>query len=259
MATRIETGQDYTHGTVKKALQILQLLVEEGPGLGTSTIARRLLLNKSTAFRLLEGLREEEFVDKDPQQKKYRVGARLSQLAAKVRESSGQPAPLAPVLSRLRDTLHETVFVGGLIDERVTILEVVEAHRRVRISGSVGTQIPLFGSLPGLVVLAAMDDEELGRIIDRGERTAGLPPDCGERAALLAKVRETRRRGYVIDSEEYQPGVRAVGAPLRTRGMPMGLWVAGFAHSLDDRHLSSAVTTVVQAAHEINRQRASGW
>jgi DNA-binding IclR family transcriptional regulator len=49
----------------------------------------------------------------------------------------------------------------------------------------------------------------------------------------LAEVEKVRRLGYAVDDGEYLPGVKAVAVALgNQRGLPMAIWVVGFADAM---------------------------
>ncbi len=81
MSAGLIKSHRYLPVTVKKAFRVLHLCLEEREGLGTSEIARRLSLPKSTAFGILEDLTKEGWISKDPVRKKYALGAELVALA----------------------------------------------------------------------------------------------------------------------------------------------------------------------------------
>jgi DNA-binding IclR family transcriptional regulator len=63
-----------------------------------------------------------------------------------------------------------------------------------------------------------------------------------------------QRRGYAIDHEEYMQGVRAVAAPIQTSSFPpAGIWVVGFASSLNDQKIEKVVTEIRKTVQEISR------
>jgi IclR family acetate operon transcriptional repressor len=49
----------------------------------------------------------------------------------------------------------------------------------------------------------------------------------------LAELDIVRKQGYAVDNEEYLPGVKAVAVALENqRGLPLAIWVVGFADSM---------------------------
>jgi len=63
---------------------------------------------------------------------------------------------------------------------------------------------------------------------------------------------QVRRRGYAMDEEEYLPGVKAVAVALgNRRGLPLAIWVVGFADAMRKPLLSKIVTETLAAAEKL--------
>lgn len=74
----------YLPVTVKKAFRVLHLFLEERRELGTSQIARKFSLPKSSTFGIIEDLTKEGWTSKDPVKKTYGLGTELVALAKKI-------------------------------------------------------------------------------------------------------------------------------------------------------------------------------
>jgi IclR family acetate operon transcriptional repressor len=123
----------------------------------------------------------------------------------------------APVLRRLvleqGETAHLAVATtnGGLyvLQER--------PEGRVSVETDLGAVPVLHASATGKALLAWLDPT------DRGSRlpaalVAHTAATMVDRSALEADLRAVRRRGYAVDDEELQEGVRCVAAPVRGIG-----------------------------------------
>jgi DNA-binding IclR family transcriptional regulator len=66
-------------------------------------------------------------------------------------------------------------------------------------------------------------------------------------------MEEAKKRGYAIDHEEYMLGVRAVAAPIQSSSFPpAGIWVVGFASSLDDEKMEKVISEIRKTVKEIS-------
>ena len=64
----------YNAPIIKKAIEILRLLIKEYQPLGVTEIAKDLSISKSTAYGILQSFQEEGLVSKDSVTKKYTIG-----------------------------------------------------------------------------------------------------------------------------------------------------------------------------------------
>ncbi len=104
MKAAIVRSRKYTPVMIKKAFKVLRLFLDKKEGLGTSEIARRASLAKSTVFGILEDLTREGWISKDPMNKKYTLGAGLVELAWTV---FNQAAQLVPSVQLHRGNAHQ--------------------------------------------------------------------------------------------------------------------------------------------------------
>ena len=132
-------------------------------------------------------------------------------------------ARVHPWFRRLSAQVGETVHLGVLQKTSVVYLDKVEPNnRRVWLASRIGTSNPVYCTAMGKAMLAflpsEMQTEIMGRIrfVRYTHRTLMTPE------ALLRSLERVRRRGYAIDDEEVEEGVRCIGAPiLNEMGYPM--------------------------------------
>src|SRR2546426_7205829 len=102
---------------VDRSFQILDLLSRSSSPLGTSEVARRLRLPKSTAHGLLHSLEEVGAVAQT--QRRYRLGPALERLGA-IGELRRR---WRPVLEQVAGWTGETTFLGQPRGRRVAIVD----------------------------------------------------------------------------------------------------------------------------------------
>jgi DNA-binding IclR family transcriptional regulator len=75
----------------------------------------------------------------------------------------------------------------------------------------------------GKAIMAAMPDETVRATLERTGMEARTPTSITDPEALLADLAAIRERGYSIDDEENEPGIRCVGAVVFDHtGRPSG-------------------------------------
>ena len=125
-------GEKYQAPSVKKAFQILRLISDTGRGLGISEMARSLGIGKSTVHGITSALEELGTIIRDPLTKRYTLGFTLFELGRSAR-SQIDPRDIArPVMEELMERAQESVFLGALNGEHVTILDIVESRQEYK-------------------------------------------------------------------------------------------------------------------------------
>jgi IclR family transcriptional regulator, KDG regulon repressor len=151
----------YNAPILKKAVEVIKLIVRENKPLGVTDIARVLGLSKSTTFGILKSLEEEGFLVKDALSKKYSTGNTLFELSKRILRTTDVAVTARPHLARLALDVDETVFLGIREDEMVKVLDLVEPQKEFKISSSIGTRFALTAGVFGKIFLSALDDKEI--------------------------------------------------------------------------------------------------
>ncbi|MBC8418748.1 MAG: IclR family transcriptional regulator [Pseudomonadota bacterium] len=265
MATR------YQAPSVKKAFQILKLISKANRGLGITELANSLEMSKGTVHGIISALEESGTIMRHPLTKKYTLGFTLFELG-KLAYSQIDLKDLArPVMENLMERTQESVYVGVLNGEHITILDIAESSQDLKITSPRGTTIPLFAGATGKVILASMDKEKALDII----RSNGLPRfterTITDPEVYIQEIERARETGYATDYEEYISGVRAVASAIKGwKPLISAIWVVGFKTSLDDHKMETLINVTREAAEEISRRieeqsishdlrKVSGW
>lgn len=128
----------YSAPSVKKAYKILQIISDSSSGLGISEIAKKLKIGKSTVHGIAAALVELGLLVRDPLHKKYQLGYSLLELSRKFyRRMELRDIARIP-MEKLMEKVEETVFLGILNGDHVTILDVVESYREMKITSPPG-------------------------------------------------------------------------------------------------------------------------
>jgi DNA-binding IclR family transcriptional regulator len=63
--------------------------------------------------------------------------------------------------------------------------------------------------------------------------------------------------GYALDNEEYLSGIKGIAVNLgNCRGLPLIIWVVGFAATITDDKIPGMVAKILAAAREIVQLQA---
>ncbi len=242
----------YSAPIIRRALEIVTLIVREHEQLGVTEIARVLSMNKSTAFGILKALEEAGYVIKDQATKKYGLGQGLFDLSRMIFRRTDLVTLARPILQELVDLVDETVFLGLREDDRVKIVDVAEAKKELKISSSVGTRLPLTAAATGKVFFSLMHDDEIRDYLKERGLHRFTEASITDIELFLKEIERTRRLGYGVDLEEYLRGIRAVATLIRSGSYPLcALWIVGFSSSMNDEKLSTIVPHLIRSAQAI--------
>ena len=236
----------YRAPAVQKAFQILQLVSSSNKGLSLSEIAKTLGFGKSSTFGLIHAMLENGLLNQDPGTKKIFLGPTPVELSLLNWNYLKINKKAQPLLDNLRDKTGESVFLGARSSDRALIIAASDTKKPLKISAPPGESIPLLAGAVGKIFLSLMDDAQLVELI----RTKGLPRftahSITKETDYLSEIEKVRHKGYALDKEEFMSGVWGVAAGLKNfRGLPMGIWVVGFASAMDEDSINRIAEMIV--------------
>lgn len=224
--------------SVDKAFELIGAVSEAGrAGLTLGELAAEAGIAVSTTHRYTTSLLELGVFERD-RAGAFHLGVTLIALAGQYLEEDGLRAAARPYLVDLVELSGETVHLGIPVGNQIVYVDKVESAKSVRLVSRIGSRVAMHSTSMGKAVLAVLDERR------RAEILAGpLPARTGRTltgAALLAELDLVRNRGFAIDDEENEEGVRCFGLPIMSAtGQPVGAFsVSAPAHrfSIDDCH-----------------------
>ena len=159
-----------------------------------------------------------DFIRQDPLTKNYQLGFKLLDLGNLLLSEIDLRSEARPYLIRLSESVKETIHLVVLDDDKALYIDKVDLYPKssgLQMVSRLGSRIGLHCSSVGKVLLANMEISEAEAIIARTgliKRTANTITDPDQLMRYLATVRQ---KGYAIDNEENEEGIRCVAAPLR--------------------------------------------
>ena len=201
---------------VDRTFDILEQLVAADDDMSVSELRDELGLPLGTVHRLLGMLVKRGYAAQDPRSRRYGPGSKLLEIAANASGSErfGLQRRIKPHLERLTAATGETsnLVVPQGIDGMYR--DQVASPHLVRMFTEIGRRAPLYCTGGGKAILAGFSDRELDQYIASVELVPWTAHTITTSERLRSDLAEARERGYVIDNEERELGVRCVAAPV---------------------------------------------
>jgi IclR family transcriptional regulator, KDG regulon repressor len=246
---------------VKRAFDLIDLIEAVEPrGATLADLTAAVPMAKSSVLRYLTTLVEVGALRRDGQSN-FRLGLRLVELAGGMLENDDLRSVAEPLLQDLVAVSGETVHLGVPLGTEVVYIAKVESPHSVRLVSRIGSRVPTHCSAMGKAILACVPADERASLL--GPLTPRTPRTIRSASGLASELEEVRRRGFSIDDEENETGVRCVGAAVSaTNGEPLGaISVSGPAGRLSHDRAVELGPSVIETANEVARRlghRASG-
>jgi DNA-binding IclR family transcriptional regulator len=244
---------------LQRSLDIIELLALERVGLGVTAIAEKLELSKSTVHRILSALAERGYVEKAFEGPEYRIGLRFVEIGALRLNHLELKTEAAPVLRKLADSQRQPVHLAILNGHDAVYIEKIDPVANLRLYSQIGKRIPVYCSALGKALLLDLSKQEIlafmeGVPMERlTERTLKSPE------ALAEQLEGSARRGWTVDDEEHDAGIRCIAAPVRdyAGAIIASISLAGDAAMISRDKDEEHAVLVMAAAGEISRRM--GW
>jgi len=202
--------------TVVRALSILRSFDRDRRELGVTEISHELALPKTIVFRLIQTLKEHDFLEQNPDNSKYRIGIGAFEVG-NLFKSSTLEAESAPFMRHLVDQTGHTAQLAVLHRNEMVIIARMEGRGPVKYGVSVGERRPIYCSAVGKAVLSILGSDQVESILNQGPLKKMTPNTITERKALIKDLAQTRSRGYSVNWEENTIGVASLAAPVTSR------------------------------------------
>jgi len=200
--------------SVERTFSLLEKLAARPRGIGLVELAELAGLHKSTTHRLLACLSAMGYVVKDSGTGHYKLTYKLLELSNGMLEDIDVLSAAKPHLDALSDRTGETVHL--MVPEGamgVYIYKSDPAAGQGQMRSKVGLRVPLVHTAAGKAMLAT-DMEEARRVWDQSDHIPMTEHTITRLEDFLTELAQVRHRGWAMDNEENELGVRCIGAAV---------------------------------------------
>lgn len=206
-----KTAQN-TIKSLDRAMAVFEYL-SESQGKALSTIAAETEQSPATVYRILVTLEGRGLVEFDPEEQIWQIGPRAFVIGARFLRRTSLVERARPVLRRLMQQTGETANLGVAQSGHVLFVSQVETHESIRAFFPPGTLSAMHSSGIGKALLAHMDEAQRARVLN-GDMEQFTEHTMTDPDVLRANLDLIQGRGYAVDGEEKNLGMRCVAAPV---------------------------------------------
>ncbi len=208
--------EQYAIQSVDRAFQLLETISLHPQGLSLTELVNQTQLNKSTAYRLLSSLIAHGYVIKDSRSNTYHISLKLYEIGCRTVNANGFLPVVEPVLRGLAVETNEAIhFVLREENSVVYLYKEEPVQSVIHMASRIGLRNPMYCTGVGKAILAFLPEEEQRLIAQTTRYQAFTDHTLCTPEALLEDLERTRRRGYAIDDQEHELGIRCVAAPIK--------------------------------------------
>lgn len=240
---------------IVNAVDAIDYISKSNQGVGVRELARELRMTRGTANRVLYSLHSCGLLRRDEEHGRYLLGAKILELASGHQRSLSIGQVARRHMSALSQEIGETVFLGILDHDHVTIVDRIDSKQPLRMASELGLREPFYCTALGKIMMADLPEADClqmlkGRTFER--YTAKTLMNAEE---IVASIRKAGQRGWALDDEEFFEGVRCIAAAVRDHeGVVIAaVSLSGPKFRLDTEKIPELAKRVAAAAAAISR------
>lgn len=238
--------------SLDRALTLLgQVAVSDG--LSLTELSQRAGFAPSTAHRLLMTLQSHGMVDFLDDLQHWVIGVEAYRIGSAFLRRTNVVEIGRAVMHDLMEASGETVNLAIADDGDVVFISQVETHEAIRAFFRPGSRGPMHASGIGKALLAELPDRKVRQILQKQGLAGFTAKTIVDSAQLLAELHTTRHRGWALDDEERNLGMRCVAASIyNEHGEAVaGISVSGPTVRIPDQRIGELGPQVKRAADRI--------
>ncbi len=237
-----------------RALNLLDVMAA-GDGITLSDLAQRAGLAPSSAYRLLQTLAARGFVEFIERDQLWAIGVETFRTGMAFQRRYSIASVGRGILGDLVQASGETANIAIFESGEIVFVAQVESHEPIRAFFRSGERRAAHASGIGKALLAEMPRRAVERVLAERGLEPFTPRTLTNPDALFADLARTHVRGWALDDEERNVGMRCIAAAIFNEfGDPVaGLSVSGPVARLDDAKVAALGPQVAAAAAEITR------
>lgn len=257
-----EESDDMSNGNLsnqstEKALIVLEYLVSQPEAVKLLDLSKALGMNTSTVSRFVSALQHCGYVEQDPSTAKYFATMKICELANRMTSRLSIAAVAHPYVQQVSDFFSETACFVVEKKQAICYIDIVVGSSKTLMNiQQVGSSAPLHSTASGKMFLSCYTEEEVNRYIASKGLVAYTPNTIHTRERLLEELEQIRRRGYSIDDNENEEGIRCLAYPIYdyTRKVAGCLSITGPSVRLPTALLEEKHTYLAEVADTLSKR-----
>ncbi len=236
--------------SLRKMALVLDSFSRKKPTMTVGELAEATGLPKTTVHRIVASLHDVGLLDQDGRRHGYRLGMKMFHYGSSVMAGLDTSKRALPHIAKLQQLTGEIIHFHMFDGHQMVCVEREEmaASSRTTLQAA-----PTYCTGVGKAFLAFQSEDLVRKIAQEGFH-AYTAHTITSLDALLTELAKVRARGYAIDDEEIEIGLRCVAAPVRdsTKRVFAAVSVSGPTERMPDARLAGLAPVVIQIADDIS-------
>ena len=217
----MKLGQPSAVKSLNRGLDILEYVASCPEPPSFSQLLTSLRIPRSSLFHLLTNLLSRNFLERDPQSERYRLGAEVVEIAKKVQRPSLRDR-VTPLLHQLSLEVSETCGFYSQVEDSVEVVASAISTQALSYTMKVGMTAPLYAVSAGKIVLSELGSQELNQYLSRATFASVTQHTMRSKSRLKKEIQTVKATGFAYSREEFTLGITAIATAVRSEAKFLG-------------------------------------
>ena len=239
--------------SLDRAMDVLEHLSTLS-GATLSELADHLDQSPATVYRVLVTLEGRGMAEFEAESQLWYVGSQAFVIGARYLRRTSLVDRATPILNQLMIRTGETANLGVPRGKDVVFVAQAECNHSIRAFFPHGSASPMHASGSGKVLLSQMGQEQMDLLLHGTVLEGFTEFTITDPTQLTQEMDRICARGYSIDDQEKNLGMRCIAAPVRnwTGTAVAGISISGPVARIGDGEVAGLAEAVMQAARELS-------
>jgi len=229
-----------------RGLKMIEILGQSANGMTAVELADSIGMHKTSIYRYLKTLLQMGYVQSD-RDGHYSLGTMILELGSQLLRRMPLREISHPFLVELSAETGKTVHLCVLDGQDAIYIDKVESHGTLPMMSRIGSRAPTYCTGVGKALLSELPTDQLLSLLRETTLEERTPQTITDPIRLQEEIRLTCARGYAIDDEEHELGIKCYAAPVRGYGGDVvgAISITGMKRSFEDTKEAHALRDIL--------------
>jgi len=206
--------------SLDRVFDVIELLADRNSAISVTDVAQELGMPASGAHRILALMHARAFVEQDAATRGYRLSLKFASLGLRLLSGSSFHAVVQPVLDRFAQATGELIRLAVEVEDGklAWIANAQGSRSQLRVDPMAGHQAVPHLTAAGKAWLAYQTDDVMTRALAQLRAQPPAESRSSRKPVRLLHLQRDlatcRAEGYAITTDDMEPGLSAVAAPV---------------------------------------------
>lgn len=241
--------------SIERAFAILEMLDGTRRGWNISEISRKQKIPKSSAHVIVLTLERLGYLKREPASRRYKLGLKMCSLGRGLMNDLALPEIALPNMRWLVEQTRLTAHLGVLEKGHIVFIQKIDGPGMIQFDTYVGKRADVHCTGLGKALLAYSNEQIVRECLAAEPFAKYTDSTITSAVAFRKELTRVKQKGYSIDDEEEESGVRCLAAPVFN---PLGelisaVSVTGTTAQIPSYSFAKLAETVKEASAKISK------